>query len=288
MLRRMLCIALMLALLIGSYAYAGEPLIAQKMKEMELAKAGKTYIVPYGQVQMIGTQILPDGSAHTGYDNAECETVYFTICVKGNRGPGYFNRKYAKSYTLKGDEAVVEFEITLNDYNGSCRIIPSSIILVTMRGADEDENQTGYMLTNYEIDGESNVEIVSNYKVTLYKRYTYDENLDNRMEYMAVNTFNDGVMDTYLFEINDPNGTEDSFSVKYQPLSRKNQDSEAVCELQKKLIDLGLLHDYADGDYGKKTEKAVMDAQKLLGMEATGLADVKFQRALDKYIEEKN
>lgn len=52
-----------------------------------------------------------------------------------------------------------------------------------------------------------------------------------------------------------------------------------VLNLQKKLVQLGMLR-YADGIYGDLTRKAVMDAQKQLGLEATGVADVEFQKAL--------
>ena len=36
----------------------------------------------------------------------------------------------------------------------------------------------------------------------------------------------------------------------------------------------------ADGDFGKKTEKAVRKAQEAFGMEQTGIADDAFQRRL--------
>ena len=47
--------------------------------------------------------------------------------------------------------------------------------------------------------------------------------------------------------------------------------------LQEKLKELGYLSSSVDGDYGAKTEKAVMEAQKAAGMWADGVATPEFQ-----------
>lgn len=55
-------------------------------------------------------------------------------------------------------------------------------------------------------------------------------------------------------------------------LQRGKTKSAAVTELQEMLMELGFLHDKADGIFGQKTEAAVKDFQIASGFEPTGIA----------------
>ena len=61
------------------------------------------------------------------------------------------------------------------------------------------------------------------------------------------------------------------------PTLRKGDRGEAVVQLQKQLKALGYLSSSADGDFGAKTEIAVMSAQRDAGMQQTGVATPEFQ-----------
>ena len=64
------------------------------------------------------------------------------------------------------------------------------------------------------------------------------------------------------------------------PTLRRGSKGDDVTKLQQALIDGGWLDCRADGDFGKKTEAAVREAQAALGMEVTGIADDAFQKRL--------
>lgn len=66
---------------------------------------------------------------------------------------------------------------------------------------------------------------------------------------------------------------------EYEQLSIGSKD-DSVLRLQQVLIDQGYLLGTADGDYGNKTAEAVKKAQKVFGMDQTGVADEAFQKKL--------
>ena len=61
---------------------------------------------------------------------------------------------------------------------------------------------------------------------------------------------------------------------------KQGSKGDAVVKLQKALIAAGALSGKADGDFGRLTEDAVKQMQTEYGMEATGIADEKFQNKL--------
>ena len=61
----------------------------------------------------------------------------------------------------------------------------------------------------------------------------------------------------------------------------KGARGEAVVPLQRKLISLGYLSSYADGDYGANTESALIAFQESYGFEMTGIADELTQLMID-------
>ena len=65
-------------------------------------------------------------------------------------------------------------------------------------------------------------------------------------------------------------------AAQYTTLSRGDK-SDAVLDLQKRLVELGYLSGKADGAYGEKTQTAVSKAQKDFGMEENGTATPEFQ-----------
>ena len=68
---------------------------------------------------------------------------------------------------------------------------------------------------------------------------------------------------------NTPTPTEDP--TKY--VLKRGDKNEDVRQLQKRLIELGYLNDSADGDFGPKTENAVIAYQKAAGLTASGVCD---------------
>ncbi|MBP3411085.1 MAG: peptidoglycan-binding protein [Clostridia bacterium] len=139
-----------------------------------------------------------------------------------------------------------------------------------------------------EIAGKTGIAITSDTTSTLYKRYPYNAD-QGHMTYMVVNTYNDGVEGTYLFEIQAPvaeapaAATEaeagTSSSVSDDTALTVGTKGDAVKRLQAALIDKGLLSGQPDGHYGNYTAAAVKEMQRRFGMEQTGVADKAF---LDK------
>ena len=199
-----------------------------------------------------------------------------TLQVDAHKGPNYFQSNYSDSYMLQGNEAAVEFELTLNEYMGNADIIPQNFLLITFRGETDADVIQGFQLMDTEIGGKTGISVYSDTPTTLYKRYPYNAAKD--MVYMVVNIYNDGVEGTYWFEIIDPN-PEPLYPASFEPLEVGSKGDE-VAKLQQKLIDMGLLSDKADGKFGKKTGEAVSACQELLGLEATGYADATLMNAL--------
>ena len=80
-------------------------------------------------------------------------------------------------------------------------------------------------------------------------------------------------------------GAYDTTSISsYPTLQKGNRDEEDgaayIVMLQNRLIALGFLQDSADGYYGENTELAVLQFQKLNGMDQTGVADAATQERL--------
>lgn len=248
-------------------------------------------IVPYGQAYTFKTQIKADGSARRTADSDAYETLELTLKVDAYKDPAYFEANYSESYNLQGNEAAVEFDITLNGYTGSAEIIPQNFLLITFSGEEEGVTSQGFQLMDTEIAGKTNIAIQSDSTSTLYKRYPYNADQGD-MTYMVVNTYNDGVEGTYLFEILAPEveeveETETAGSESEAAASTGDGEvvltvgtkSEEVKRLQRALIDLGLLSGQPDGHYGNYTAAAVKEMQRRYGMEETGIADQAF---LDK------
>ena len=72
--------------------------------------------------------------------------------------------------------------------------------------------------------------------------------------------------------IDDTPITERADYVERAPIQRGDKGDEAKA-VQEKLIELGFLVGAADGDFGRKSETAVMIFQKANGLEETGIAD---------------
>ena len=259
-------------------AATAEPVVATAAPTAEpvVASQSEPVIVPYGEAISIDTQIKADGTARRTADAEAYETVNVTLQVDAHKGPTYFHSNYADSYMLQGNEAAVEFELTLNEYYGSADIIPQNFLLITFRGESDAEVIQGYQLMDTEIGGKTGIAVYSDTPTTLYKRYPYDKTTE--MVYMKVNTYNDGVESTYLFEIIDPN-PEPMYPASYTPLEVGSKGDD-VYKLQEKLIEMELLDDKADGKFGKKTGEAVKACQAQLGLEETGYADAELMNAL--------
>ena len=246
-------------------------------------------VVPYGQAQTFKTQIKADGSARRTADSDAYETLELTLKVDAYKDPAYFEANYADSYNLQGNEAAVEFDITLNGYTGTTEIIPQNFLLITFSGEDEGVTSQGFQLMDTEIAGKTNIAIASDATSTLYKRYPYNADQGD-MTYMVVNTYVDGVEGTYLFEILAPEAEAPvaaegegeaaaSSSVDSDTVLTVGTKGSEVKRLQRALIDLGLLSGEPDGHFGNYTASAVKEMQRRYGMEQTGIADKAF---LDK------
>ena len=250
--------------------------------------APEPIIVPYGQPYTFKTQIKADGSARRTADSDAYETLDLTLKVDAYKDPAYFEANYSESYNLQGNEAAVEFDITLNGYTGSAEIIPQNFLLITFSGEDAGVTSQGFQLMDTEIAGKTGIAITSDTTSTLYKRYPYNADQGD-MTYMVVNTYYEGVEGTYLFEIQAPVTEEAPAATEGEAtassavsddtvltIGSKNDD---VKRLQRKLIDLGLLSGQPDGHFGNYTAAAVKEMQRRYGMEQTGIADKAF---LDK------
>lgn len=242
--------------------------------------AAEPIIVPYGEACTLQTQIKADGSARRTADDDAYETLNLTLKVDAYKDPAYFEAHYADSYNLQGNEAAVEFDITLNGYEGSAQIIPQNFLLITFCSEDQSVTSQGFQLMDTEIAGKTDIAITSDASVTLYKRYPYNADQGD-MTYMVVNTYNDGVEGMYLFEILAPAPVETPAPTADIPEGGLTVGSkgEEVKKLQRVLIDNGLLTGEPDGHFGNYTAGAVKEMQRRFGMEQTGVADQAF---LDK------
>lgn len=260
---------------------------AEPTPEPTAVPVAEPIIVPYGQPYTFKTQIKADGSARRTADSDAFETLELTLKVDAYKDPAYFAANYSESYNLQGNEAAVEFDITLNGYTGSAEIIPQNFLLITFCGEGEGVTSQGFQLMDTEIAGKTGIAITSDTTSTLYKRYPYNADQGD-MTYMVVNTYYEGVEGTYLFEIQAPAAAETTAVEGEATASSAASDdtvltvgtkNDEVKRLQRVLIDKGLLSGEPDGHYGNYTAAAVKEMQRKFGMEQTGIADKAF---LDK------
>ena len=238
--------------------------------------------MPFGQTQSFSAQINNDGTVRKTNDTQTYETLNFTLRVLRYLTPEYYQDTYSTRYRMQGNEAGVEFELTLNDYMGSQTIVPQELFTVGLETASGITEQ-GYQLTNAEIQGEK-VVITTNIPTLTYKRFVFSDSVGD-MKYLSITTVVDGEPQKYLFELGEPvrptpEPTAEPTPVPtYAPLEISSRGDD-VKALQQKLIDLGYLTGSADGAFGAMTQQAVMAAQAAFGMEQTGVADNAFQQRL--------
>lgn len=247
-------------------------------------------IVPFGQAYSLQTEIYADGTAREVADDAPYELVSLTLKVDGSRGPLYFQEQYSTEYKLQGNEAVVQFDVTVNGYAGSTVLIPQNFIPVTLIGESPDVMNEGYQLMDAEIAGKTEVAVTPGVTATLYKRYVYSAEQGD-MVYMVVSTYLNGAQRDVWFEINEPVPVEtatpepdpDATEAVAEPAEGDltvGSEGEEVKRLQRALIDKGLLKGQPDGKFGNYTAEAVRSLQKEYGMEETGIADAAFLKKL--------
>ena len=239
-------------------------------------------VVPFGETQSFSVQLNNDGTVRKTDDTQTFETLNFSLRVLRYLTPDYYMDTYSSRYRMQGNEAGVEFELTLNDYMGDQTIVPQELFIVCLETANGITEQ-GYQLTNAEIQGEK-VVITTNIPTIAYKRFVYSESVGD-MKYLSISTVMDGVTQKYLFELGDPvrptpEPTAEPTPVPtYAPLELSAR-GDAVKAMQEKLIELGYLTGTADGRFGAMTQDAVKAAQAAFGMEETGVADNAFQQRL--------
>ena len=241
--------------------------------------APQVVVIPFGSTGEISAQIHNDGSVRRTIDAETYETLSFTLEVKRYLTPEYYEENYATKYQMQGNEAGVEFELTLNDYTGTQTITPQDLFTIGLETIDGDV-ETGFQLTDAEIHGDNKVTIDTNIPKMFYKRFKFSQTIGD-MDYLSVTGIVDGIPTTWLFELGDPIRPTPSPvpETTYAPISI-GEKSDAVKKLQEALIEEGYLSGAADGHFGGMTEEAVKAAQTALGQTVTGVADHDLQQAL--------
>lgn len=243
-------------------------------------------IVAFGDTQTLTAQINADGTARRDNGEQEYEDLTFSLRVTRYLTPEYYRSVYSDRFQLNGDEAGVEFELTLSDYMGEQSIVPQNLFVVGLENA-KGVSEQGYQLTDAEIQG-SAVELSTNIPTMVYKRFKFSTTVGD-MKYLSVTTFENGRQQKYLFELGEPLRPTPVPTAEPTPVPTPMPDfelleiasrGEGVERLQQKLIDLGYLEGTADGRYGEMTANAVKAAQADFGLEQTGRADVEFQKRL--------
>ncbi len=251
---------------------------------VEEAPAGPQVIaiVPYGESFTYPTQVKADGTARVEATDEPFETVSFTQTMKDFMRPTDFANKYSTIYKLQGNEAGAGFELILDDYAGQTTIVPQNVVDITLRSESGDTIERGYQLMDAEMGGNYNVALTTNVPKMLYKRYEYSTDREE-MAYLVVTTYNDGVAQQILFQL-ESDEVEEEPEIVYNTLQRGIKSDE-VEVLQKRLAELGYLKGAADGSFGQMTEDAIKAAQEAFGMEANGIADNAFQQKLFEGVE---
>ena len=235
-------------------------------------------VVPFGETIEFSTQIKQDGTARIAASDEPFETINFSMSLKDYMLPSDFAEKWGNVYKLQGTEAGAGFELTLNNYTGTATIIPQNIIKIAFVSESGNTENLGFQLMDAEIAGNLEVALQTNVPKMLWKRYTFS-NAGEELKYLAVTTYNNGVPQTYLFELKSSVAPTPDPLEQYTTLTRGDKKDE-VLDLQKRLIDKGYLSGTADGNYGAKTQDAVRKAQKEFGMDETGTATPEFQLRL--------
>lgn len=236
-------------------------------------------IVPFGTTQTISAQIHNDGTVRKTNDSQTYETLNFTMKVTRYLTPEYYAENYSDRYQLQGNEAGIEFELTLNDYMGSQTIVPQDLFVITLETASGVADQ-GYVLTSTELENNS-LSLTTNIPTMGYKRFAFSESVGD-MAYLKLTCWVDGEPQVYKFEVGDPirpTAAPTSTPKPYETLQSGDSGSD-VMRLQERLVELGYLDDEADGRFGAKTSDAIRAAQKDFGMTETGIADSAFQERL--------
>lgn len=241
--------------------------------------APQVVVVPFGQSAEVSAQIHNDGSVRRTVDAETYETLNFTLEVKRYLTPEYYAENYSTKYQMQGDEAGVEFELTLDNYTGSQTIIPQDLLTIGLETLD-GETEQGFQLTDAEIHGENQVTIETNIPKMFYKRFKFSQTIGD-MDYLSVTAIVDGVPTQYLFELGAPIRPTPTPvpEVVYESLS-VGSSGDDVTKLQEALIEQGYLTGSADGQFGSMTEQAIRAAQSAFGLTETGIADNEFQQKL--------
>ena len=234
-------------------------------------------IVPYGESFTYSTQIRADGNARVEATDEPYETISFTQTMKDFMRPSDFAAKYSTVYKLQGNEAGAGFELVLNDYTGSAAIVPQNVVDISLRSESGNSVERGYQLMDAEMGGNYGVALLTNVPKMLYKRYQYS-NAGEEMFYLVVTTYNDGVPQMILFQL-ESDEPEPEPAVIYNTLQR-GIVSDEVANMQARLVELGYLNGVADGQFGPMTEEAIKAAQRAFGLEPNGIADNAFQQKL--------
>ena len=251
---------LMLVLLLGHCCLADTAAAARETGSIDdPVKMNVSYVFP--------AEIYTDGTARTVADGTDYRKIEVTITLIDYLKPDYYRDVYGRTYELKGNEACCVIDATLNSSAAGSIILQNSVLI---QMCDRDGNVSpGYQLIDREIGGSAKVALEPGRTVRLYKRYDYQEG--DALSLMSVTYYVDGASHTVYF----------SLAKAYRPIGRDlENDQQDVMKLQLRLIELGYLNDAADGMFGKKTEKAVMKAQKAFGLQETGIADEELQTLL--------
>ena len=238
-------------------------------------------VVPFGTTQTLTAQIAADGSAYRANDGQAAETLNFDLRITRHLTNDYYLDTYSTKYQMQGNEAGVEFEITLKDYTGTQTVMPQELFVVGLETKGGVAEQ-GFQLTDAEIEGKNKVALEANTPKLVYKRFAYSEAVGD-MAYLSVTAYADGVPTKYLFDLGEPlrptPTPEPTPVVNYETLDIASR-GDGVVNLQAKLIELGYLEGTADGRFGEMTQKAIKAAQEAFGMEKTGVATNEFQQKL--------
>ena len=258
--KKIALIALVLAMLCASAG--AEPVLTRDNEPGSIDSPFKM-----NQTIVFSTEVYDDGMARTINDDSRYHSLELSVSVKNHLDPAYYQSKYSRTYSLKGNEACCVLEVALHS-GGIDRLVLQNAVLIGL--CDSDGNVFyGYQLIDSEIDGKTDVSVGTGETVRFYKRYDYPA--DGRPEFLFMTYYAGGISHTAYFSL-DP---------VYSPLGKDMEnDLQAVVKLQQKLIDMGYLDDAADGIFGNHTESAVKAAQKAFGMQETGIADEALQTRL--------
>lgn len=238
-------------------------------------------VVPFGTTQNIPVQVYADGSARNDNQPLPYETMNFQMTVTRHLDNNYYVENYGSTHRLEAGTAGVEFELMLNNYQGSVVIDPNKLIKnVGIESADGYVTY-GYRLTNAEISGSDTFTMQTNVPMNLYKRFIEG---GSQSLYLVVTIKIDGEDQVYKFELTP---SEEALAqaaaeaaANYTEL-KVGDRSDAVKALQTRLVTKGYLElGSDDGIYGNGTAEAIKKAQTDLGMEATGVATPEFQAAI--------